>query len=80
MLSSGQESVTRPARCGRSARPAPGSDGPATSPRSSSATTRAAARSLSSGVSPGIGRKVPDDCSPAIASAASPSGQALSIQ
>jgi hypothetical protein len=37
-------------------------------------------RALSSGVSPGIGRKVPDDCSPAIASAASASGYAVSIR
>ncbi len=80
MFPTGQLSVTRPRRCGASGRPAPGSDGAATGPRSSSASTRAAERSFSSGVSPGSARNVPEDCSPAIASAASSSGQAVSIR
>ena len=42
--------------------------------------TRAAERALSSGVSPGTGTKVPDDCSPAIASAACSSGKAVSTR
>ena len=47
---------------------------------SSMCSMRAAARALSSGVSPGTATKVPLDCSPARTSAAKAIGYALSIQ
>jgi hypothetical protein len=79
-FSTGQDTVMRACRCGRSGRPAPGSEGAGTSPSGVMASTRAAARALSSGVSPGTGTKVPEDCSPASIAAASSSGQAVSIR
>ena len=71
-FASGQDRVTV-ARVMRSPStlPADGSERRGTaSSRMSRATTRAAERSLSSGVSPGTATKVPLDCSPAMISAA----------
>ena len=80
---SGQDRVTRARRQSDAAslgRRAPGSVGSGTVSRGSSASTRAAARAFSSGVSPGMGTKVPLDCSPAIASAAACGSRAVSIR
>ena len=82
MLSRGQESVTN-ARCQICLSfgcIAPGKVGVMTGSNASSCSIRAAARSLSSGVSAGTGRNVPEDCSPAMISAACIGSIAVSMR
>ena len=72
ILSSGQVKVTLALRqlCPLAGRVAPNKEAALTVSSSSIFSIRAAARSLSCGVSLGTARKVPEDCSPAIISAA----------
>ncbi|WBY07897.1 hypothetical protein PIB19_22025 [Sphingomonas sp. 7/4-4] len=82
-MASGHDKVTRAVRRRPSpppfGRPDPGSEGVATSPSSTSSSTRAACASRSASVSPGTRMKVPVDCSPAMVAAACSSGKAVSM-